>query len=279
MQPAPTAATYPKNNRKRGSAIITALIFTLIVTVGLTALFNMLLNDWKLASRVSAGDTAFTLAESGVDEAIWCVLEHVSNDSDWANDGWTESSNKAYWYKDLTLKELGTAMLEDYTLDEGRAGSIRLLVQKVEAQYVYIVSQGKVSGGSNTKSDFEVTRIIETQFRRPNPFEYGLIARDGVDFNGQPYFDSYDSRIFPYSYSSGINSGENATVGSMNVDVSRIAMGNATIKGDLLTGAEDDGSDPFSDDSITGDVIYEFEMDLPEVVAPDTSTSGWNNSL
>jgi len=261
----------------RGSALLITLIFASIILYGLAGLIPLMLTDWKMNSRTSAQEAAFSLAESGVDEAAWAMLEFDDNDDDWTDAGWSESTNGAYWYREWDLSDISAETGGIYTLDEDRIGVFRVIVQKVESSTINIVSQGIVTGGKNVAKGFTVTRYIETQFRRPNPFGYGLIARDGFDFNGQPTFDSYDSRLFPYDYSLGMNSGSNVIVGSASLDVSKLDLGNAHIDGDLATGAADDGSDPLGGASMSGKVIWYFNMNFPEVIVP--STAGWNTSI
>jgi hypothetical protein len=264
-------------NRKSGSALIVSIIFTTIITIGVAGLLPMLLSEWKTNSRSSSMEAAFSLAESGVDEAIWAVLEFDEEDQSWIDAGWTESDDQLYWYREWNLADFSVALGDIYTLDEGREGKYRVIVEKVDGSIINIVSQGIVEGGANVSTNFTAVRYIETQFKRPNPFDYGLIARDGLNFNGKPFFDSYDSRVFPYDYLYGANSGSNATVGSVSLDTATLDLGNSTIKGDLATGASDDGTDPSGGASITGDIIWDFEMDFPEIVAP--STTGWLNSI
>jgi hypothetical protein len=109
--------------------------------------------------------------------------------------------------------------------------------------------------------------------RRPNPFEYGLIAKNNLDFNGQPFFDSYDSRTWPFDYSFGVNSGQEVTVGSISSDISNLDLGNATILGDISTGASNDGTDLRGGATISGDIIWDFNMDFPTITAPAGHTS------
>ncbi len=261
---------------QQGSALIIAIIFTTIITLGLAGLLPMMMTEWKANARSSAQEAAFSLAESGVDEAIWAVLEFSSNDQDWIDAGWKESDDQKYWYREWTLAAISQQLGDSYDLDEGRIGSYRVIVQKVDSTIINIISQGLVKGGSNVGNNLEVARYIETQFRRPNPLAYGLIARDSLDFNGQPSFDSYDSRVFPYDYSYNVNSGENVTVGSTSEDLSTLDLGNSKIYGDLATGASDDGSDPRSGSTVTGDMIWDFKMDFPEVTKP-TGYTNWSS--
>ncbi|MGJ8649694.1 MAG: pilus assembly PilX family protein [Opitutaceae bacterium] len=258
---------------QRGSALIISIIFTAVITIGLAGLLPMMLTEWKSNSRNSAQEAAFSLAESGVDEAIWAILEYGSDEELWIKGEWKASDNGNYWYKEWALAEMSVELGDIYSLDEGREGLYRVIAQKINGSVINIVSQGIVIGGSNVASDFEVTRYIETQFRRPNPAGYGLIARDGLDFNGKPFFDSYDSREFPYDYSFEVNSGDEVTVGSVSEALVKLDLGNSIIYGDLATGGADDGSDPRSGSTVTGDMIWDFDMDFPEVTKPAGYTS------
>ena len=259
----------------RGSALLVTLIFTSVILYGLAGLVPMMLTDWKMNSRTSAQEAAFSLAESGVDEAAWAVLE-FDDDDDWRDAGWSESTNGSYWYREWNLAEISVTLGDVYTLDESRTGIFRVIAQKTESSTINIVSQGIVSGGKNVAKDFIVTRYIETQFSRPNPFGYGFIS-DGFNLDGESTFNSYDSRLFPYYHLDGMNSGSNVIVGSASLDLASANVGDAHIDGDFATGAADDGSDPLGDASMTGRLIWYFNMDIPDVVVPPTA--GWNTSI
>lgn len=261
---------------QQGSALLTSVIFSTVILLGIAGILPMLLNDWKQSARTSLQEAAFTLAESAVDEAIWAVLEYEDDDNDWLSGGWSEGSNGNYWYREWTLTSLSKNASAILTLDEGRTGTYRAIVEKAENSRITIVTQGIVSGGSNVLTGTEVARYIETEFEKPNPAGKGLIARNSLNFNGRPTFDSYDSREFPYIYSL-VNSGSEVTVGSVSKDKdSTLDLGNATIFGPLATGAPDDGTDPSGKATVTGGVIWDFDMDFPPVTLPDTS--GWTNT-
>lgn len=266
----------PSTRGKRASALITSVIFSTVILLGIAGLMPMLLTDWKQTARTSLQEAAFTLAESAVEEGIWAVLEHGDDESAWGTAGWSESDNGNFWYREWTLTGLSQDAGQVFELDDGRTGKYRVLVEKSENSRITLVAQGIVSGGRDVSDDTEIVRYIETEFRKPNPAGIGLVARNTVTFNGRPSFDSYDSREFPYSYTFGINSGSEVTVGSTSEDKSKLSLGNATIDGNLATAASDDGSDPRGRATVTGDVIWEFEMDFPEVPLPNTT--GWNNT-
>lgn len=286
MRDQDTNSPFISNAQKNaGSAMIIALIFSCIITFGIAAILPLGLTDWKMSSRNSGQEAAFTLAESGTEEAIWAILEYGDEESDWKAGGWSESDNGAYWYREWNLSDFTESLGDIYELDENRIGKYRVVVEKVDGSTVNIVSQGIVDGGRNVAGGYNASRYIETEFKRPNPFDYGLIAKELLSFNGQPSFSSFHSGEDAFTNlnwktvaSSPLR--ENATVGSVSSSSSDVSPGNAKIYGDLATGSADDGSDSVTGGaSISGDVIYDFEMDLPEVTLPDTSGSSWINTL
>jgi len=274
-----TRSTFIRNARKdSGSALVIALTFSCIITFGIAGILPLVLTDWKLSSRISGQEAAFSLAESGTEEAIWAILEFGEEESAWTSNGWNESVNGKYWYREWNLSDYG----EIYELDDNRVASFRVLTEKVgnTVNTVNIISQGIVTGGKNVAKDYRASRYIETQFNRLNPFKDGLIATDQLDFNGQPTFDSYNSNIEDELNWGDFTRTENVTIGSASTSASDIQLGNATIHGDLKTGSSDDGSESVRGNAqVDGVIKYDEEIELPEVPQPDTSGSGWLNQL
>jgi hypothetical protein len=262
-----------------GSALLITLIFAMIITSGLAGLLPMMLSDWKMNSRTSAQEAAFSLAESGVDEAIWAVLEFDDNTEAWTNAGWQESGNKEYWFREWNLSDISIALGETYTLDEGRTGIFRVIVQKADSSSINIISQGVVAGGNNVAQDFIVTRYIESQFTRPNPFD-GLFSVESLTINGQYSLSSFNSSDPDWNSGDSSSLGSNIIVGSLSTDSSNVSIGKAHIYGDLVTGSGDNGMHNMADKaSLTGDIIYDYEMDLPKTETPSTSGPDWLTNL
>ena len=221
--------------RNSGSAMIIAIIFSAIISFGIAGILPLALTDWKMSNRNSGQEAAFTLAESGSEEAIWAILEYGSEESDWEDAGWSESDNGEFWYREWLLSDYTSDLGEIYELDEGRIGKYRVVVEKVDGSTVNIVSQGIVDGGKNVAQDYYASRYIETQFKRPNPFDYGLIAKELLRFAGQPTFDSFNSNNETTNFSGwwqSVTRTANATIGSVSTSGSDISPGNAHINGD-----------------------------------------------
>jgi len=168
-----TRSPVIRNARKdSGSALVIALTFACIITFGIAGILPLVLTDWKLSSRISGQEAAFSLAESGLEEAIWAILEFGEDESAWTSNGWNESANDAYWYREWNLSDYTDQLSEIYELDDNRVGSFRVVVQKVgeasdnDVNIVNIISQGIVTGGKNVANDYRASRYIETQFKR-----------------------------------------------------------------------------------------------------------------
>jgi hypothetical protein len=268
--------------RSQGSALITAVIFGTILLVGLAGLLPMLVNDWKQTSRTSLQEAAFTLAESGVEEAIWALTEFGDEDGNWEDAGWKEAANGNFWYREWNLAELTQSTGVMLDLDEDRSGIYRAVVQKTSGPKISVIGQGVVSGGQNVAKDTTIKRYIETEIDNPsssgNPFAYGLIARRYMALNGQPTFDSYNSD-FGEDPEEEMGPRDNVTVGGPSVDLSNFKITNPVISGDVVAGTPDGSAHPFDGKFFTGEKLYDFNMDFPEVVKPDTSSGTWNDSL
>lgn len=259
----------------KGSALITAVVFSTVILLGIAGALPMLLNSWKNTARTSLQEAAFSLAESAVEEGVWAVNEYLEDANAWRAAGWREGPT--YWYKQWTLDGLSTKTGKEFNLDEDRHGIYRAIVEKVSRTRVVVAAQGVVIGGRDVAQGTRIERYIETEFKKPNPNGEGLVSRDTIDFSGGPTFDSYDSRDFPYYYAEGVNSNDEVTVGSVSTDANLLNLGQANILGDVATGASDDGSDPVGGAHVTGDIKWDFEMDFPPTVKPDTT--GWSTTI
>ncbi|SDS66505.1 hypothetical protein [Opitutus sp. GAS368] len=80
-------------NSSRGSALITTLIFSLIIAITLVGYLKLSTNSMKLAHRTYFADLAGNLAEAGTEEAVWSfnklgyATDSTSINAAWG--GWT----------------------------------------------------------------------------------------------------------------------------------------------------------------------------------------------
>src|SRR5688500_4740680 len=103
-------ARTPPSSEVRGSAMIAALIFALIIAISLTSYIRLSSTSLKLADRTFYADSAGNLAEAGLEEAVWTFnkmgssIDPDANTELWGDTyGWTCSSQVA----DVYMENMG----------------------------------------------------------------------------------------------------------------------------------------------------------------------------
>ncbi len=262
---------HRENRSQRGSVLIAFLIFSAILALVIGTLLPSMVTDFKMNSRSYLQIAGLAIAESGAEEGFW-ALNHLGDVSEWTNDGWTEAKSGRLMIKEFTIQS-GSG--DPFTLSNDRKARIRVVVEP-GANSSRIYSEGVILDADDNVLARDVVELVS---QISSPF-MGLIAKDSINFNGQPQFDSYDSSVFPYSYSSGINSGSNVTVGSINDASGSVDIGNADVYGNVVSGDDDplvSGAVSVNNGNISGDVIGGFNMVFPDVPVPDTT--GWATSF
>ena len=121
-------------------------------------------------------------------------------------------------------------------------------------------------------------------------FANGLTAKDTLNITGAAAtVDSYDSSLSPGYPDATTNRGDGGTLGSITFesDITGVDIGNSDIYGYLTTGGS---SIDFGNGSVTGEdtpsgvtvdpdrVSYDFDIDLPDVDAPEAGSSAKTDS-
>jgi len=175
----------------RGAILIQILVFSSLAAIMITALSNWSANDLKLGKKELRRETAFQVAEAGIEYYRW----HLAASSTDFMDGTYAPGPYIHNYYDKDGNLLGTFSLE--ITPEG-TGSTK----------VKIISTGTVVDDSN------ITRKIEVMLAKPSFAEYA-IATDSdvyigegtevfgpVHANGGVRFDGYAHNIVSSSLSS-----------------------------------------------------------------------------
>lgn len=153
-------------------AALTAIIASLLLTRSV--------QEQKLAARAQASDTAFALAEAGLDQAIQAL-----------NNGWLTS---AHGWSDATD---GTAKLRSTTsglpVFPGE-GSIRVRIDDPTGTNPQITALGLVA----LPNQANVIRQLRVKVLPRTEFSAGVVCRGTVSFYSMSYADSYDSRLGVY---------------------------------------------------------------------------------
>ncbi len=266
------SASSPFRER-RGSVLIITMLLMAVLALVLGSYFNLSLTSSQQTRRIFDRNTAFHLAEAGVEEAVWSynqVLAGVPDGwSDWNTDG------VAAWRK-----------LTDFSLTPGSSGSVKVYASNItptKTNQPVILAESTVQTGNTAP----VTQMIEVTLRRRSFFANGLTATRKLLFRGsRTLFDSWasdpdqDPSTAPVEYGTAIRSdlGGIATGAS---DDSDLLLRHAEIHGFVSTAGAiphvgDDGFiGPFGTAPGVVDpsrFATDFNADFPVISAPtDTS--------
>jgi hypothetical protein len=96
--------------KDRGSVMITALVFALIIAISLASYIQLSTTSLRLSNRTFYADSAGNLAEAGLEEAVWMFNQMGSssnttaNTSLWQSKGWTCENKIA----DVYMESMGS---------------------------------------------------------------------------------------------------------------------------------------------------------------------------
>ncbi len=122
---------------RRGSVMIFALIFAVIICSLCGAYLSTVTNELRMAHRSYNYGRALALAEAGVELALWRLNSGLVDDSD----GWSFSADGNSLMRVYTSADL--ASLAD--MGSGREGKIYLRIDDIAADAPSIISMGKVT--------------------------------------------------------------------------------------------------------------------------------------
>ncbi len=165
---------------RRGSVLIVAMLLTAMLALVLASYFNLSLTSSRQTRRTFDRNTAFHLAEAGVEEAVWSYNQSLSGSaaawSGWDTDGF------AAWRR-----------FNDFTLTTGSSGTLKVYASNTQpsgsARPVVVAESTVETGGTGP-----VSQMIEVTLRRRSYFSNGLTAREKLLFRGtNTSFDSWNS--------------------------------------------------------------------------------------
>jgi hypothetical protein len=248
----------------RGSAMLLALFLVFITGFMMVPILQRAVHHHNNAFRENRWLKAFHLAEAGVEEALW----HLSYDEEEVWNTWNTSNTETYSKpQDVLLSTDGHEVGEyQVTIDGpiplqtsvtlGPAGG--LLPFPVNSQSEPVITA--TAGVPDIDTLGSQVRVIQVRARARTTFSLGLFSNTDLEFDGQPYVNSFDSRLGPYDPVT--NAFNNIDVGA-NDNI--LLSGEPIVDGDAAMG----GSVVQTGDSgkITGDV----EGGLTEIVLPSLS--------
>lgn len=225
---APVPSAVRRLAGRRGSVLLTALLFAAGLALVLGSYLSLSQTSLKVAHRTFFANDAANLAEAGLEEALACFnLMAAGTTPATAWSGWTFSGSNAM----LTLPPLNR--------NQNAIGLIKVYVKGYDGSDAapYVVAQGIVTpfdgGAPVCKTVYLVIR------RTAAKLAHGLVALNGLTLNNSTYVDSYlsnpgGSALGPWLVYSTAIARPNASVvvlgGSVNI-------GSGQIRGDLYLGA------------------------------------------
>jgi hypothetical protein len=170
-----------------------------------------------------------------------------------------------------TTNTSATRTLSTFNLDQNATGVVQIYVAGYDGSYATPLAVAKATitpfdGGA------PIVKIIEVALKFNGPFMNGLVAKNGITWNGHPTADSWNSN--PVNSSTGpwvtyasATHNANTTVASLSGTVSLGSQG--SISGNLALGSTAIYS---GSNTITGTITYNFNNSLAMPTYPATST-------
>ncbi|MCU0791713.1 MAG: hypothetical protein MUE42_02410 [Opitutaceae bacterium] len=225
----PSRRTTRRIASRRGSLLLTALLFSAIIAISLGSFLRLANQSTQLSYRTFYAGAAMNAAETGLEHAMWSINKRLGGNSTvWSDNGWNT---------------LGTgAVRRTFTLPRLSGGAT--------AQVKVYISSGNLVGTSpfvlsrsiiTPRRGAPIERWVKISLSKRSRFSTGLVAKDLISFSGNnAMVDSYDSRLGAYTPSpSTTNRFARGSAGSASVQADTFNLGNADIWGFAVVGTSD----------------------------------------
>jgi len=214
----------PRHRRySNGSALISVIVFALILFVMSAGFLLMTTSEYKLNRRSYDSAAAIDLAEAGADYAIWAM-----------NLPGTDPQHISTWGgADPKVKPVSTLQ----TADGKAIGEFEVAVYGLGGANTYIESTSYVPSKNSATKSTRAVKIKVQPGTTGSPFNTGFFGSNSVTITGSCLLDSYDSRLG--SYGPG-NNGTNCDIGTNGSGIT--VTGSTQIKGDIKTFGSNPGA-------------------------------------
>jgi hypothetical protein len=270
-------------NRARGSVLIVSLVIAAILGVTLAGYLIMTQAQNAAVARSQIWNTAITLGEAGVEDALAFINKYAGNFdqiTNWcrpdsvAADNWTQLGNNVYYVR----RFLGQNYYDVYITNINNSPVIS---SRGYVPWSYAWGAGAqpllAAAGVSANAPRFLTRKLEVQTKYDALFAVAMAAFQVIDMNGNNVTtDSFDSAdpnhsingLYPFSNPSMVKS--NGDVCTLATITNSINVGNANIKGVARTGPK--GTVAVGPNGyVTGGIYNDFNVVFPDVVLPGTS--------
>ncbi|HWZ94531.1 MAG TPA: hypothetical protein VNW30_04990 [Opitutaceae bacterium] len=267
---------------KRGSILLVTMIFAGAIAIFLGTYLTISVTALQMSNRSVYANTASNLVDTGLDEVMW-VLNHDAQN-------WTGAGFASATVNGVT----GYRKTFDYSshLSNGLAGKVNVWVNPNVSVPVNGVPTTGIQTVAEAVLTLPATSINTTQapiikeaeaYMVPSSvFPGSIIAKKSVNMNG--LIDSYNSNNGPYDPAT---ARANAEVGSPDVLINSVNVGQAKIAGGVLVGGSSNSGDLTlgTKGSVgdanwvanqtgveTGHATYNFTTSFPDVTTPSPTT-------
>jgi hypothetical protein len=251
-------AKAKKKHEEQGFFLFIAVIVMVFLFLLVASFLFQLSNDKRLTRKSSKSSVALSLAEAGLERAIWEL-----------NYGDISS-----WEGDISER---TLTIPDFQSSSGNVmGEIEIKVTDPEGENPVIESTGSVILSDSQTFEARTTRVVLEVKEPPPLFNYALFGGvGGVDLGSNAEVDSFDSRVGDYG---DLNVGSKGDVGTNATTYGCVFLNsNAKIYGNVASGK---GSNPDRDIITQSGAIISGEKkslsrekDMPSIPAPEGLTS------
>ncbi len=208
-----------RKDREKGFVLAVSVIVMACLLLLALPFLSRVSTENKNAKKTSHSFEALSLAEAGVERAIWEL--NYGDISGWEGDS-----------------SLRTMPLPDFQSSEGKVmGDIEIRIENPEGDNPVIEATGRITyEGSKTIS--RTARVVLKRDGPPPIFDFAIFGDEGVEMSSNAQTDSYDSREGEYG---GTNVNENGNVGTNATHYGCISLNaNARIYGDAYSGPQSD---------------------------------------
>jgi Tfp pilus assembly protein PilX len=221
MNPSHDLGRTPAIFRARGnngSVLIVAMTLAIALAMLAGGYISLTTQSMRHTQRTFHLNSAFNLAESGAEYAVWCL-----------KNTWTLPTND--WTGDSTTRSyIGSVNNPIYTDSQGNKAFFKIRVTAANSPNPVVVAEGIVV----PKIGSPVSKQIRVRLSTGGLFANGLVAKDRLTLNGGE-IDSYRSSLGnPVSSPRGYE----ITVASTAIEIGDISLGSAAdIYGSVAIGA------------------------------------------
>jgi hypothetical protein len=240
-----------RRNEEQGFVLVVGMVVMSVLLLLAVPLLYQISFENKLTNKSYKSSAALSLAEAGVERAIWEL----------------NYGDITTWDGDSSLR---TMTISSFQTPNGNViGDIEIRVEEPDGENPVVSSSGRVAL-VESRVLFKCARVVLEE-EKYKPWINGIFGDEELDFSSNAYVDSYDSREGAYG---GSNMSSEGHVGTNGTHYGCIDLAsNARIYGNALSGPETNPEDviiTWGNAEIFGEMdSLSEENDMPSVPLPE----------